>query len=116
MVASAYCRCSDTMLHSSAPCTSVIHTEAMFDPDACVNSHRITPAEHATGILTSFGAQATCKRFHAFCKENGVDLHNQGFQMSYKTSIPRSVGLSGSSAIVCAAMNCLIEYYGVSNR
>lgn len=36
------------------------------------------------------------------------------FSLSYSTSIPRQRGLSGSSAIACAALNCVLEYWGLS--
>ena len=38
------------------------------------------------------------------------------FTLAYETSIPRQAGLSGSSAIVCAALNCLLDFYGIANR
>ena len=36
--------------------------------------------------------------------------------MSYDTNIPRQCGLSGSSAIVIAALKCLVDFYEVSDR
>ena len=38
------------------------------------------------------------------------------FTLAYETSIPRQAGLSGSSAIVCAALNCLLDFYGVASQ
>ena len=38
----------------------------------------------------------------------------KGFEISYETNIPRQAGLSGSSAIVTAALKCILEYYGVA--
>jgi glucuronokinase len=35
------------------------------------------------------------------------------FELAYDTNIPRQAGLSGSSGIVCAALNCLLQYYRV---
>ena len=38
------------------------------------------------------------------------------FTLTYETSIPRQAGLSGSSAIVCAALNCLLDFYDVADQ
>ncbi|CAA0833782.1 Glucuronokinase 1 [Striga hermonthica] len=56
---------------------------------------------------------AICKIFHNYCKENGIGLHEGNFTLSYDTNIPRQTGLSGSSAIVCAALSCLLDFYHV---
>ncbi|KAH6833339.1 glucuronokinase G [Perilla frutescens var. hirtella] len=56
---------------------------------------------------------AICKIFHNYCKDNNISLHEGGFKLSYDTNIPRQTGLSGSSAIVCAALSCLLDFYQV---
>lgn len=56
---------------------------------------------------------AICKVFWRYCQQNKIDLHGQNFTLSYDTNIPRQTGLSGSSAIVCAALNCLLDFYKV---
>ncbi|KAJ4729317.1 Glucuronokinase 1 [Melia azedarach] len=56
---------------------------------------------------------AICKVFYKYCKDNKIALHSRNFTMSYDTNIPRQTGLSGSSAIVCAALYCLLDYYKV---
>ncbi|KAG8366909.1 hypothetical protein BUALT_Bualt16G0016900 [Buddleja alternifolia] len=56
---------------------------------------------------------AICKIFHNYCKDNGINLHEENFTLSYDTNIPRQTGLSGSSAIVCAALSCLLDFYQV---
>uniref|UniRef100_A0A2N9I3N2 Uncharacterized protein n=1 Tax=Fagus sylvatica TaxID=28930 RepID=A0A2N9I3N2_FAGSY len=56
---------------------------------------------------------AICKVFHNYCKDNKIDLHGGNFTLSYDTNIPRQTGLSGSSAIVCAALSCLLDFYEV---
>ncbi|XP_041999594.1 glucuronokinase 1-like [Salvia splendens] len=56
---------------------------------------------------------AICKIFHNYCKENNISLHEGNFKLSYDTNIPRQTGLSGSSAIVCAALSCLLDFYKV---
>lgn len=54
-----------------------------------------------------------CKVFHKYCTDNKIDLKGGNFTLSYDTNIPRQTGLSGSSAIVCAALNCLLDFYKV---
>jgi glucuronokinase len=81
---------------------------------------------------------ATVKRFAEECERRGIPLRRPDdddesgddgesggeatntqqqsgdFELSYDTNIPRQAGLSGSSGIVCAALNCLLRYYRVS--
>lgn len=56
---------------------------------------------------------AIVKIFHNYCKENNIPLHGGNFTLSYDTNIPRQTGLSGSSAIVSAALSCLLDFYKV---
>ncbi|GMH06796.1 hypothetical protein Nepgr_008636 [Nepenthes gracilis] len=56
---------------------------------------------------------AICKVFSNYCNNNKIDLHQGNFTLSYDTNIPRQTGLSGSSAIVCAALSCLLDFYKV---
>jgi glucuronokinase len=57
--------------------------------------------------------KAAAKRFHDYCHEQGIQLHKDNFSISYQSNIPHGVGLSGSSAIITAAMKALMEFYGV---
>lgn len=54
-----------------------------------------------------------CKVFYNHCKAHKIELHQGNFSLSYETNIPRQTGLSGSSAIVCAALSCLLDFYKV---
>jgi len=56
---------------------------------------------------------ATCKRFYDQCLEHGILLPERQFTVRYETTIPRGVGLAGSSAIVTAALRALMEFYGI---
>ncbi|XP_039847347.1 glucuronokinase 1-like isoform X4 [Panicum virgatum] len=56
---------------------------------------------------------AICKVFYNHCIQNNISLKAENFTLSYDTNIPRQAGLSGSSAIVCAALNCLLDFYDV---
>jgi len=58
---------------------------------------------------------ATCKTFHRYCREHGITLHDRNFTLEYDTTIPRQVGLAGSSAIITAAIKCLMDFYGLTN-
>ncbi len=60
--------------------------------------------------------KAMCKVFIDECEETGVQLPEKNFELSYETNIPRQAGLSGSSAIACAALNCLLMHYDVGDR
>ncbi len=57
--------------------------------------------------------KATIKRFVEYCLEQQVELHDQNFSIRYQSSIPRQVGLAGSSAIIVATLRALMEFYGV---
>nr|AAB38535.1 unknown protein 038 [Phalaenopsis sp. SM9108] len=56
---------------------------------------------------------AICNVFFRYCSEKNIELKEGNFTLSYDTNIPRQAGLSGSSAIVCAALNCLLDFYKV---
>lgn len=58
--------------------------------------------------------KATIKRFVEYCDKRGITLHDRNFSIRYQTSIPRQVGMAGSSAIIVATLRCLMEYYGAS--
>lgn len=57
--------------------------------------------------------KATIKRFYDYCRENNIKLPGRNFTLRYSSSIPRQVGLGGSSAIVTATINALKKFYEV---
>lgn len=57
---------------------------------------------------------ATIKKFFEYCKSEGITLAKKGFEIEFESTIPREVGLAGSSAIITAIFRTLIEYYWVS--
>ncbi len=57
--------------------------------------------------------KATIKRFVEYCQVRGIELHGRNFSVRYQTSIPRQVGMAGSSALIVATLRCLMEFYGV---
>jgi glucuronokinase len=58
--------------------------------------------------------KATIKRFVEYCDRNGHALHGRNFSVRYESTIPRQVGLAGSSAIIVATLRCLMEFFGVA--
>jgi glucuronokinase len=57
--------------------------------------------------------KATIKRFVEYCHANQLKLHDRNFSIRYETNIPRQVGMAGSSALITAALRCLMEFYGL---
>lgn len=57
--------------------------------------------------------KATIKRFVEYCYERNIELHNQNFSIRYSSTIPRQVGLAGSSSIITATLRSLMEFYDV---
>jgi glucuronokinase len=58
--------------------------------------------------------KATIKRFVDYCNAQELALHACPFSIRYSTTIPRQVGLAGSSAIITATLRALMEYYGIT--
>ncbi len=58
--------------------------------------------------------KATIKRFHDYCVENGIDLHDRNFTIRYESDIPGQVGMAGSSAIITACLRALMHFYQVT--
>jgi glucuronokinase len=57
--------------------------------------------------------KAAIKKFVEYCESNNIHLNNKNFTIRYRSSIPRQVGLAGSSAIVTATMKALMLFYDV---
>jgi glucuronokinase len=57
--------------------------------------------------------KAAIKKFSDHCFERGINLESRNFAVRYTSSIPRQVGLAGSSAIVTAMMRALMDFYEV---
>ena len=57
--------------------------------------------------------KAAVKTFFAYCDKNRLPLHDRQFTLQFDTTIPRLVGLSGSSGIVVATFRVLMEWYDV---
>ena len=57
--------------------------------------------------------KAAIKRFYDYCVRQGIALDGRNFSIRYRSTIPRRLGLAGSSALVIATMRCLMEFYEV---
>src|SRR5262245_39872954 len=58
--------------------------------------------------------KATIKKFVEYCTRTGQALHDRNFSVRYQSTIPRQVGLAGSSAIIVATLRSLMDFYGVA--
>lgn len=57
--------------------------------------------------------KAGIKRFADYCEQENIRLPNRNFTVRYRSTIPRQVGMSGSSAILVALMRALMQFYKV---
>ena len=57
--------------------------------------------------------KAVIKRFCEYCETTHIRLADKNFTVRYRSSIPRQVGLAGSSAIATAALRALMQFYDV---
>ncbi len=57
--------------------------------------------------------KATIRKFSDYCDLQGITLPDRNFLIRYRTTIPRHVGMAGSSALVTATFRCLMEHYEV---
>lgn len=57
--------------------------------------------------------KAAIKKFCDHCDTAGAKLSNKNFTIRYHSSIPRQVGLAGSSAIIIATLRALMQFYQV---
>ena len=57
--------------------------------------------------------KATITKFHDYCLQNNVELHEKNFTLRYNCDIPHQVGLAGSSAIVTACFRALCAFFEV---
>lgn len=58
--------------------------------------------------------KATIKCFVEYCSSRNIELHSRNFSIRYASTIPRQVGLAGSSSIIVATLRCLMEFYHVN--
>ncbi|MFC2166843.1 mevalonate kinase [Acidobacteriota bacterium] len=57
--------------------------------------------------------KAAIKKFNDYSRVHSIKLDDKNFSIRYETSIPRQLGLGGSSAIITAALRALMKFYDV---
>jgi glucuronokinase len=57
--------------------------------------------------------KASIKKFRDYCQLEGIRLESKNFTIRYLSTIPRQVGLAGSSAIITACMRALMQFFDV---
>jgi glucuronokinase len=57
--------------------------------------------------------QAVLKLFYELCCLKQIPVPKRGFKIYCKTTIPRQVGLAGSSALATALLKCLVQYCNI---
>lgn len=93
--------------------------ELIIEPQAA-DSHRFRNVYHLIESINLSGyyggdrlIKAAIKKFYEYCDKNNIRLVNRNFTIRYQSSIPRQVGLAGSSAIVTATMKALMKFYEI---
>jgi len=87
-----------------------------FDPFSFESIHHLADVAADDGYYGGVRLlYATCKKFHSYCEDNGIHLNGDNFTLEYDSNIPRQVGLAGSSAIITAALNCLMDFYRLTD-
>jgi glucuronokinase len=88
--------------------------ETEVDINSFRNIHHLADTVKQTGYYGGTRLiKATIKKFLEYCEEKGHRLENKNFTIRYRTSIPRQVGLAGSSAIVTATIKALMQFYNI---
>jgi glucuronokinase len=57
--------------------------------------------------------KAAIRKFYLYCEEQDIALPDRNFSIRYRSTIPRRLGLAGSSALVTATIRCLLEFYDI---
>lgn len=103
----------------SATVTLEESTELRIEPDTA-DDNVFRSVEDLAASVTYQGyyggarlLKATIKTLHEHCNRHGLVLPAQNFTIRYRSSIPRQVGLAGSSAIVTAALRALLAFFEV---
>lgn len=55
-----------------------------------------------------------CQTVQRYCYNSAQEIDNSvGFELSYSSNIPTQAGLSGSSAIIISALDCLVKHFRI---
>jgi glucuronokinase len=79
--------------------------------------------DHLTDTVQHYGyyggvrlVKAVSKVFAEYCRAQAIDLPRRNFTVRYRSTVPRLVGLGGSSAICTAMFKALVQFYNVAER
>jgi len=99
---------------------SLFHTPDLVIEPASEDTHvfkDIHELVDSVNLLGYYGGtrliKATVKRFDQYCFEKNIKLESKNFTIRYHSTIPRQVGLAGSSAIITATIRALMQFYDV---
>jgi glucuronokinase len=88
--------------------------EMDVDRDTFRNIYHLVDSVKLTGYYGGTRLiKAAIKKFVEYCETNSIRLNNKNFTVRYRSSIPRQVGLAGSSAIITATIKALMYFYDV---
>lgn len=88
--------------------------EQLVDTNKFRNIYHLADSVKLTGYYGGTRlVKAAIKKFAEYCDAKNLKLSNKNFTIRYQSSIPRQVGLAGSSAIVTATMRALMQFYNV---
>ena len=74
----------------------------------------VRPSRSLTPRIRALTRPRLTTKFYKHWAATQTPLPARGFRLSYETTIPRQAGLSGSSAIVTAALSCLEAHFGAA--
>ena len=78
------------------------------------NLHELVESVNLTGYYGgSRLVKAAIKKFGEYCDQAKIKVNNKNFTLRYHSSIPRQIGLAGSSAIITATFRALMQFYRV---
>ena len=94
-------------------------TRVSFVPNT-LDANSFESFDAMTSHLSEFGVdggirllKSLARRLCAYFEKSGRNVHiSRGFDVSYSSTIPIQLGLSGSSAIVVAGVNAMLKFFG----
>ena len=88
-----------------------------------VDTNVFDSLDHLTHTVQHYGyyggvrlVKAVSKVFAEYCRGQAIALPKRNFTVRYRSTVPRLVGLGGSSAICTAMFKALLRFYGIEER
>ncbi len=92
----------------------LIIEEQAFNENQYRNMYQLVESVKLTGYYGgSRLIKAAIVKFWEYCQSENIRIDFKNFTVRYQTSIPRQVGLAGSSAIVTATFKALMKFYNI---